>query len=181
MSLDELKSEWQRNPAHKSEADIQQSVAKQTASVFSRTKRKVLIETAAFLLLILVFMTGLDPERNEGWVNALLLFVVGLGIMNNFWLYHSLLVNPQSSDLITSLYKARTKLWQQIMFASIFSALFFGSVFLFFFLRIPLTPEKAGLLLLLLTVSIGTRTGVEVWRWRNHIRQLDQSLAELTH
>nr|WKN38461.1 hypothetical protein K4G66_07065 [Tunicatimonas sp. TK19036] len=181
MSLDELKSTWQQNPTSRSEADIQQTVAKQTDSVFSRTKLKVWIETAVFLLALLVFMTGLDAENKPLWVNGFLCMAAGIGILNNLWLYRSLTVNNRSDDLKTSLQKTRQKLWQQILFAGVFSAVFFGSVFLFLAWRGSYSPEKIGLLLLLLIASIGIRTGMEIWRWRKHIRQLDQSLAELTY
>ena len=157
------------------------TVARQTAPVYTKTKLKVWIETIAFLLLLLVFMTGLDPERNQGWINALLVVVVGVGILNNLWLYRSLSVNAQGDDLKTSLQKTKKKLWQQLWLASIFSALFFGTVFLFLFQRIALSSEKLGLLLLFLVASISIRTGVEVWRWQKHIRQLDQSLADLVY
>ena len=139
------------------------------------------IESLAFLVLLLVFMTGLDAPRNADWVNALLCFAVGIGIFNNVWLYRSLTVNAHSDDLKTSIQLVKKRLWQQVLFAGIFSVLFFGSVFLFLSLRTALSPEKTALLFLLLMASIGVRTGAEVWRWQKHIRQLDQSLAALAY
>lgn len=181
MTLDELKSEWQQPIDQKSKGEVEQIISKKAASVFLRTKLKVIIETVAFLALIVVFMTGLDPERNQAWVNILLLLVASLGIANNLWLYRGLSATVPNLDLKTSLFKLKKRLQGQIIFSIAFSSLFFGSVFLFFFFRTPLTSEKVGLLVAMLVISIGIRTRVEVGRWLKHIRQLDDYLFQLTH
>lgn len=180
MTLDELKSQWPQDISAKSETEIQQMVSRKTSGVFSKTRIKALIETLAFLLLILVFMTGLDPERNRAWVNIFLVLTVGTGIVNNLLLYRNLSINPLADDLAIALRKTRDRLGQQIVISGVFSALFFGSIFLFLTLRVSLTPEKTGWLILFLVGSIGLRTGVEIRRWQQHIRQIDQSLKDLS-
>ncbi|MGD1893906.1 MAG: hypothetical protein ACFB15_25340 [Cyclobacteriaceae bacterium] len=181
MTLDELKSEWQQPYDQKSNAEVEQIISNKASSVFFRTKLKVIIETVAFTALILIFMTGLDSERNETWVNALLIVVVILGIANNLWLYRGLSATIPNLDLRTSLFRHKKRLQGQIIFSVVFSSMFFGSVFLFFFFRTPFTSEKIGLLVALLIVSIGIRTVVEVGRWLKHIRQLDEYLFQLAH
>lgn len=181
MTLNELKSEWQQPFGQKSSAEIEQIISQKASSVFLRTKLKVILETVAFTALIVIFMTGLDPERNETWVNILLLLVASLGIANNLWLYRGLSATVPNLDLKSSLFKLKKRLQGQIIFAIVFSTMFFGSIFLFFFFRVPFTSEKIGLLIALLVVSIGIRTAVEVRRWLKHIRQLDEYLFQLVH
>ncbi len=179
MTLDELKSDWQQPVSQKTSTEIQQMISKKASSVFYRTKLKAIIETMAFIAFVVVFMTGLDPERNEAWVNILLLLTAALGIINNLWLFRGLSTIVSDSDLTTSLLKVKKKLRGQILFAVIFSSLLFGSVFLFFFFRTPFTVEKAGLLVMLLILSIGIRSGAEIWRSQKHIRQVDDCLSAL--
>lgn len=181
MTLDELKSDWQQPVSPKSSHEIQQMISQKASSVFYRTKLKVIIETVAFVVLVLVFMTGLDPERNASWVNIVLLLVAAVGITNNLWLYRRLSATVLNDNIKTSLIQFKKKLQEQMLFAIVFSSLLFGSVFLFFFLRVPLTAEKVGLLIMLLILSIGIRSGIEVWRWQKHIHQIDDCLSSLNH
>lgn len=181
MTLDELKSDWQQPVNPKSSNEIQQMISQKASSVFYRTKLKVIVETVAFVVSIAVFMTGLDPERNAAWVNTVLLLVAAAGITNNLWLYRTLSATMSDNNIKTSLLRFKKRLQGQILFAVVFSSLLFGSVLLFFFLRVPLTTEKVGLLIMLLILSIGIRTGAETWRWQKHIRQIDDCLLSLTH
>ena len=181
MTLDELKSDWQQPVSPKSSDEIKRMVSQKASSVFYRTKLKTIVETVAFIVFVVVFMTGLDPERNASWVNVVLLLVAAVGITNNLWLYRRLSATMSDNNVKISLLRFKKKLQGQIFFAIVFSSLLFGSVFLFFFLRVPLTAGKVGLLIMLLILSIGIRTGIEVGRWQKHIRQIDDCLSSLTH
>lgn len=105
MNLDDLKNQWQSEQAEKSAEQIQQMVKHRAASVSAKAQRKTLIESAAFVVVLIVFFTGLDPEKNSLWVNLLFLATVSIGIANNLWLYRSLSLNRKAQDLQKSLQK----------------------------------------------------------------------------
>ncbi|MEM9834651.1 MAG: hypothetical protein AAF944_28770 [Bacteroidota bacterium] len=181
MTLDELKSDWQQSVAPKSEVELQQMISQKASSVFYRTKLKVIVESIALVVFPVVFLTGLDAERNEAWVNFLVILTAAVGITNNLWLYYGISANRLNTNLKESLLKVKRKLQGQILLAVIFSSLLNGSVFLFFFFRIPFTLEKIGLLVLLLVVGVFIRTGAEVWRWQKNSQRIDQCLSALTY
>ncbi|MEM8968455.1 MAG: hypothetical protein AAGE93_18695 [Bacteroidota bacterium] len=181
MTLDELKLDWQQSVAPKSDTELQQMISQKTSSVFYRTKLKTIIETIALIIFPVVFLTGLDAERNEDWVNILVILTAAVGIANNLWLYHGLSAEHLNTNLKESLLKVKRKLQGQILFAVVFSSLLSGSVFLFFFFRTPFILEKIGALILLLVVGIIIRTSAEVWRWQKLNRYIDQCLFALIH
>ncbi|WPP48559.1 hypothetical protein [Catalinimonas niigatensis] len=179
MQLDDLKKQWQQEQLSKSTEQIQQMIRGRSSSVSAQTERKALIETIAFVLVLIVFFTGLDPDKNSLWVNLLFLGVVSMGIANNLWLYRSLNLNRHGQDLHTSLQNMIRRLWVQIQFSVAFSVLFFTSIIIFLQLRVPLTSEKLLLILVLLGLSILIRSGVEIRKWISSIRKLNGCLEAL--
>ncbi len=180
MQLDELKAQWQQEQVTKSDAQIQQMVRQRSISVSARAQRKALIESAAFVLVLIVFFTGLDPEKNALWVNLLFLGAVCTGIGNNLWLYRSLNLNRHGQNLQASLQNIVKRLWVQVQFSVVFSVLFFISMIAFLTLRIPLSSEKMILILGLLGLSIIIRSAVEIRRWMGGIRKINLSLEALS-
>lgn len=179
MNLDDLKNQWKEEQSGKSAEQIQQMVRQRSSSVSAKAQRKALIESAALVVVLIVFFTGLDPEKNSLWVNLLFLGAVSLGIVNNLWLYRSMSLNQQAQDLSIALRKIVERLWLQIQFSVIFSVLLFASVIAFLMLRIPLSTEKLILVLLLLGGSIMIRSGVEIRKWMLSIRKINASLESL--
>lgn len=179
MHLDDLKKQWQEAQHTKSAAQIQQMIRGRSFSVSAKTERKALIETVAFVLVLIVFFTGLDPEKNNLWVNLLFLGAVSVGIANNLWLYRSLSLNRQGENLQTSLQNIIRRLWVQIQFSIVFSVLFFTSMITFLMLRVPLSTEKLIMILALLGLSIIIRSGVEIRKWILSIRKINLCLEML--
>lgn len=180
MNLDDLKNQWQEEQHTKSAAQIQQMIRGRSSSVSAKTERKALIETLAFVLVLIVFFTGLDPEKNSIWVNLLFLGAVSVGIVNNLWLYRSLNLNRSGQNLHTSLQNIVKRLWVQIQFSLVFSVLFFSSMLAFLMLRVSLSTEKLIMILLLLGLSIGIRSGVEIRKWMISIRKMNMCLEMLS-
>ncbi len=181
MKLDELKQQWQEEQHTLSTEQIQQRVGQRSSAISARMAKKALIESAAFVLVFIVFFTGLDPEKNTLWVNFLFAGAIGIGIANNLWLYRSLSLNRQGQNMYASLQSIVRHLWVQIQFSVIFSVLFFTSVTAFLMLRIPLSTEKIILILVLLGLSIMIRSGVEISRWKGSIRKINLCLQTLSN
>ncbi|MEK6476440.1 hypothetical protein WJR50_02860 [Catalinimonas sp. 4WD22] len=180
MNLDDLKNQWHSEQAGKSTEQIQQMIRQRSSSVSAKAQRKVLIESTAFFIVLVVFFTGLDPEKNSLWVNLLFLCAVSIGIVNNLWLYRSLSLNQKGQNLQKSLQKIVKRLWIQIQFSAAFSVLFFSSIIAFLLLRVPLTSEKFLLILVLLGLSIMIRSGVEIRKWMLSIKKISLSLEALS-
>lgn len=176
MNLDDLKNQWQQEQVGKSTEQIQQMIRQRSSSVSAKARRKAIVESVTFVLVLIVFFTGLDPEKNSLWVNLLFLCAVSIGIVNNIWLYRSLSFNRDGQNLQTSLQKIVKRLWIQIQFSVVFSVLFFSSSIAFLMLRVPLTSEKLILILALLGLSIMIRSGVEIRGWMLRIRKINGCL-----
>lgn len=180
MKLDELKQQWQQEHASKSEPEIRQMIRGRSSSIYRSIRLKTILESIAFVVVLFVFMTGLDADKNALWVNIFFTVVVALGIANNLILYRSLTFNAQGESLQVSLQKVVNRLWWQIQLSVVFSILFFGGMLTFLLARVPLTDEKVMLAFLLLAFSIGIRTWFEVSKLRKSIRHLNLCLLELT-
>lgn len=180
MNLDELKHQWQQEHARKSEPEIRQMIRGRSASVYRRIRLKTNLEAVAFVVVLFIFLTGLDADKNALWVNIFFTAVVALGIANNLILYRSLTLNAQGASLQDSLHQIINRLWWQVQLSVVFSILFFGGMLTFLLARVPLTDEKVMLALLLLAFSIGIRSWFEVSKWKNSIRRLNLCLLELT-
>lgn len=180
MNLDDLKNQWQQEQADKSTEQIQQMIRQRSSSVSAKTRRKAIVESVAFVLVLIVFFTGLDPEKNNLWVNLLFLCAVSIGIANNIWLYQSLSFNREGQNLQISLQKIVKRLWIQIQLSVVFSVLFFSSSIAFLMLRVPLTSEKLILILALLGLSIMIRSGIEIRGWMLSIKKISLSLDALS-
>jgi hypothetical protein len=179
MNLDDLKKHWELEQSSKSENEIAQLIAQRSESVSARNRRKALIEAGAFVVLLLVFFTGLDPERNSLLVNLFLALVVITGIVNNLLLYRKLLVNKRGDNLTQSLEKQIRAQWQQLQFSVLFSVLFFSAVCGFLLLRTEISGPDFWLIPLLLGLSIAIRSWFEIGRWKKSIRQLTRCQMEL--
>lgn len=179
MNLDDLKKQWESEHSSKSEDEILQMIKHKSRSVSARARRKALIEAGAFVLLLLVFFTGLDPERNSLWVNILLTLVVLAGIFNNLLLYSKLLINKQGDSLAQSLQRQIRRQWQQLQLSVLFSVLLFAAVFTFLFSGIEIRGSKFWIVLFIFGLSIALRSWFEIGRWKRSIRQLTRCQWEL--
>ncbi len=180
MKLDDLKQQWPYEHAHKSETDIRHMMSGRTVSVYRRIRRKAIVESVAFGVVLFVFLTGLDAHQNAWWVNLFFTGVIMLGIINNVMLYRSITLNATGAALHHTLRQTINRLWWQVQLSTLFSVLFFSSMLLFLLARIPLTDEKMMFALLILAISVGIRTWFEVGRWKQSIRRLNLCLLELT-
>ena len=179
MKLDELKQSWQQQNEEKSEQQLKAMTKQHIFSVFSRIKLRAVIESVAFLLVLLVFFTGLDADRNTAWVNTLFALALLVGIANNWLLYRRMTINAKGVNLVASLQNVHRQLRWQILFAVAFSLLLFVSAFAFLLLRVPLTDQKIMMVLFILPASIGIRTWFEVRQWQQHMTLVQYSLEEL--
>lgn len=179
MNLEKLKEHWKVEQSIKSKNEIGKLIAQMSESVSARTRRKALIEAGAFVVLLLVFFTGLDPERNSTTVNAFLALVVLMGIVNNLLIYRKLVVNKQGESLAQALQRQLRRQWQQLQFSVFFSVLFFSAVFMFLLSGADINGSKFWLVLLIFGLSIVIRSWFEVSRWKKSIRQLSRCQMEL--
>ena len=179
MKLDELKQTWQQENDQKSEQQLKKMMKQRISSVFSRIKLRAVLESIALLLVLLVFFTGLDAERNAIWVNILFAVTMLTGIVNNWVLYRGTTVNIEGVHLIASLEHINRRLQWQVGFAIAFSVLLFVGTFAFLLLRVPMTDQKLLIVLLVLPASIGIRTWFEVRQWYRNITVVRDNLAEL--
>ena len=180
MELDELKQNWQSETTPKNERQLMQTIKKRSASVFTRTKLKAILESLALLLALIVFFTGLDAHLNAAWVNGLFALAIFVGIANNAVLYRRTIINARGNNLVTSLQQASNLLHRQTQLAIGYSILLFVGVFAFLLLRVPLTDEKLLVVLFALPALIGIRTWIEVRRWQRSMRSVQHSLTELS-
>jgi len=179
MNLEDLKKHWKLEQGSKSKDEILQLIAHRSESVSARNRRKALIEAGTFVLLLLVFFTGLDPERNSWLVNLFLVLVVMTGIVNNLLLYRKLLVNKRGDNLTQSLEKQIRAQWQQLQFSVLFSVLFFSAVFGFLLLRTEISGPEFWLIPLVFGLSIAIRSWFEIDKLKKSIRQLTLCQMEL--
>ena len=179
MKLDELKQTWQQESETKSEQQLQAMTKQRARSVFSKIKLRAIVESAALLLALLVFFTGLDAEQNAIWVNVLFALAILVGVANNWMLYHRTVLDASESNLLVSLRSVSHQLRWQIRLAVVFSALLFIGVFAFLLWRVPLTDQKLMLAFLALPATIGIRTWFEVRQWQRNLALVRHSLAEM--
>lgn len=179
MNLDDLKKQWESEQSSKSDDEILRMIAGKSRSVSARARRKALIEAGAFVLLLLVFFTGLDPERNSLWINIFLTLVVLAGIGNNLLLYSKLLVNTKGDSLSQSLQRQIRGQWQQLQLSVLFSVLLFTAVFTFLFYRIDISGPKFWIVLAIFALSVALRSWFEIGRWQQSLRQLISCQLEL--
>ncbi|MFP4092069.1 MAG: hypothetical protein ACLFUB_20460 [Cyclobacteriaceae bacterium] len=181
MHLDELKKQWQAEHHQKIEGEIHRLIAGKSKAASARARKKALLESGALGLVLLVFMTGLDPERNELWVNLSFTLVILSGIANNLLLYRRLVLNAQGAKLSQAIHQQTKYLWQQIQLSVLYSVLFFGATFAFLLLRVNLDGRNVYWLLLIIPFSVVLRSWFEIRRWRKDLRQLNLCQMELTH
>ncbi len=180
MELDEMKQSWQQENEKKNEQQVQTMMKQRASTVFSKVKLRVILESVALLLALLVFFTGLDADQNAAWVNILFASALLIGIANNWVLYRRIAVNVAGANLLVSLQNVNHQLQWQIRLAVVFSVLLFVGVFAFLLLRVPMTDQKLLVVLLVLPASIGIRTWFEVRQWQRNRAVVQQSVAELT-
>ena len=180
MKLDELKQTWQQEDKGKSEQQLQTMVKQRVSDTFSKIRLRAVLESAALLLALLVFFTGLDAHLNATWVNGLLAAALLIGVANNWMLYRRVEVNTAGASVVTSLQQVHHRLQWQIGFGIAFSALLFIGVFAFLLLRVPMTEQKLLMVLFVLPAIIGVRTWFEVRQWQRSIVIVRDSLTELT-
>jgi hypothetical protein len=179
MNLDDLKNHWESEHANKSVDEIRQLIDRRSQSVSARSRRKALIEAGAFLLLLLVFFTGLDPERNSLWVNVFLVLVVLMGIVNNVLIYRKLLINRRGDSLAKSLKQQIRGQWHQLQLSVVFSVLLFAAVFTFLLSGTEIHGSKLWIASIIFGLSVALRSWFEIRRWKKSIRQLSLCQMDL--
>ena len=177
--IDELKKTWQQENERKNEQQLRAMTKQRVFSTFRKVKLRAVLESAALLLALLVFFTGLDAHQNAAWVNILLTVTLLTGILNNGMLYHQITVNAKGLNLVSALQRVHHRIRWQVAFSVAFSVLLFVGVFAFLLLRVPMTDQKLLAVLFVLPASIGIRTWMEVHQWQRRITFVRNSLIEL--
>jgi len=180
MDLNQLKNQWTSEQGHKGQDEISDMVAQKSKSVSARARRKAVIEAITFALVLLVFFTGLDPERNHFLVNIFLVLAVLAGVVNNLLLYRNMLINPQGESVAATLRRRVSSFKQQLSLSIAFSVLLFAGAYTFLLASVPISGSKVWWVLLVLVLSILVRSWFEVRRWRSSIRQLTQCQVQLS-
>jgi hypothetical protein len=181
MELDDLKEQWheQKPASRKSVAEIKSMIGKQSMRIFFKARAKVMIEAMMYLLLLLVFFTGLDAEDNSFWVNGLLFVGVGISIVNNFLLHGNLYANRKADDVKQSITKAVAHFKKQLRLQFYFTLIFFAAISVFFLLKVSYNHYKLILLGVFFISAVAIRTWIERSAWLNRIKQLESYLSDL--
>jgi hypothetical protein len=132
-----------------------------------------------YLLLLLVFFTGLDAEDNSFWVNGLLITGVGISIVNNFLLHGNLYANRKADDIKQSIINTVAHFKKQLRLQFYFTFIFFAAICIFFLLKISYSNYKLIALGVFFISAVAIRTWVERSAWVNKIKQLESYLSDL--
>jgi hypothetical protein len=184
MELDSLKQEWDKlhqdaSVPLKNAGQLRQLIRQRSLRIFFKTRAKVVIEALGYLVILFVFITGLDAHLNRTYVNVLLVSILVLGMVNNFVVYRHMSLHANGSNLKQSLQLVLHKFRQQRKLVTYFTILYFTGISLFFLFRISYSTPKVLLLIGLFLMSVAIRTWFERRNWQRKISTLERCLTEL--
>lgn len=178
MNLDHLKSNWkQAGAGNRNQHELWAMTQIKNHPDIQRIRLKLIIETMAIIVFLMVYYDAFDGADRPFWANAILVVATSFYVIVRIsgWL---LLSNPiQGDNLKTSLILFKNKIKQIAVLILLSSFLFGAAVIGFFASSIDLTPGKymvlVGMLMtLILLVYISSRI------WLKRLAGVKKTLSE---
>ncbi|MCW3463051.1 hypothetical protein [Chitinophaga nivalis] len=179
MQTDPLKSAWQ-NPvvATTDTATLSHLIRQRSSPVLKQIRRQLVIESLAFLTLLLVYYSAFDGDRKPFYLNALLVIsVISLLLYNlaGLWLTRQQNITRQ---VLPTMQLQLQQLKKYAFLSVVLRVLGMAGIFTFFLLSVQWTTAKYGLLLLLITVM--ATQFYALWSvWQQRIRRVHKIIQEL--
>jgi hypothetical protein len=179
MATDPLQSAWQQTPAETTNSKTIQSMI-QTGNhpVLKRIRRQLIIETAAFAALLVVYYDIFDGDRKPFVANALLVAGLVLSIVHNLIGYRLTGSRLQGGTLIASVQKQLAKMKRYAVFSVLSRGMAAGCLLFFFSMAITYTTSKYWILAgIILFFAVQLFVLYRVWAGR--IGKLQQTVKQL--
>jgi hypothetical protein len=180
MAKDALQSAWQQMPAEReSSRAIKSMIQTGNHPVLKRIRRQLIIESAAFAALLVVYYDIFDGDKKPFIANVLLVAGLVLSIVHNFIGYHLANGRLQGDTLIASVQQQLTKLKQYAVFSVLSRGLAGGCLLFFFSMAITYTSTKYWILAgIVLFFAVQLFVLYKVWARR--IGELQQVAKDLS-
>ena len=179
MEKDALKSAWQQMPAEpESSRAIRTMIREGNHPVLKRIRRQLIIETAAFMLLLVVYYDIFDGDRKPFVANVLLVTALALSIVHNIIGYRLAGARLQGDTLLMSLQKQLAKMKTYAMLSVLSRGMAGGCLLLFFSMAITFTAGKYWILtgiILLFVIQMILLSRI----WAKRIGQLKNTAGSL--
>jgi hypothetical protein len=180
MELDALKSEWKHwgEETPKQQEQIRKMAEKGNFKFLKHIKRRLLIESGALFLLLIVYFDWFDGHLKPIWVNILLACSLVLFIGHDLMVYYSLNLHLQGKNLKESLNRLLTDLKFQARIATVLITVFYIAMLTFLTININFTQTKVLMLLALVLICGGGLWMTITW-WQKRLRSLKKCISEL--
>jgi hypothetical protein len=178
--MDDIKALWRQGdtggPA-KTPSELEAMVRVKSRATFLRTSRKLIIESLAFGVVLFACLTGLASPLSQSEATGLLIAVVAFGIVNNLVLLRVARPAPPERSIRDALTQAAASFRTQKWVGSLFTVLYFATLFFVLLAHVQFTSLKILETVLIVTGSIGVRLWFETQLWNRQIREVDSLLG----
>lgn len=186
MTTTDLKGIWRKaNDAigqdQESREEIQKMIDGRTSGQIKKIRNKLIIEVLLYAVVTYAFVEMFDALEKGIAIVSFAGILILMGIVNNLMFYRFLKISIHNEDLTSFLEKTIRRLKREMVFRMVFFTVFITSMLL---ILMPdpsrVMSSKGGIAFLAVALlSLAVKLIFENQVWKEHIGNLEQSLAQL--